>query len=119
MAATIMNKDNDNFIGLTLLFIERLGGRREALLKSYVLSRPQTFDELMRECEQLGTRQNSGKMARDKNAFVYLGVEDSYCVAGSPLEGAMLGRTTLWDHETKNSAITLVRPPTNHVFHKQ
>ncbi len=105
---------NSQYIGITLMFALRTGGKMEGELQSYALpfrSRKTARQEILSSAEEIGTAQVTGTVAAGDEDFVdYLGIEDLFCVVGPLRNGALLSRSTLYSQTPADASALIIAP---------
>ncbi len=96
-----------NLTGLTLLFVGDGPKGVEGIVESYVV-RCSSLDELRRIGERIGAREEATPTPTNTR-LQYIGIEDVFEVVGPVDEGAILGRTSLWDCDRRALAEDLVQ----------
>lgn len=96
-----MGKKN-KYIGVSLLFSCREEDKLEAILESYVL-KSKKKDKVIADANQLGKERSQVYKQKENVNIDFLGVEDIFQVIGPISEGALLGRTTIWDQTLKEA----------------
>ncbi len=103
-----------NFVKLTgasLLFLKKVNGKFIAELRSYILS-SKTYDDFFLEVNTIGNNQNENN---SNFSIEYLGVEDIFAVIGPIGNGALLGRTTIWE-QTEDDAKEYLVPEDKYTY---
>ena len=107
----------EKHLGVSLLFVHRKNGILEGVSQSYALQVDEPR-EVIQKVQLLGTQQNRYDPQQGEYIFEYFGLKDIFEVKGPLEEGALLGRTNIWN-QTLEEAQSLLLPHEEFTFYKQ
>ncbi len=106
-----------DYVGVTLLFIDRRSYDFEAVLMSFIIN-GLTYSDVIRELKELGEKYNVYDEKNRLFTFKYIGIEDIFQIVGPIGKGSLLGRTTIWDQSFQD-AKNIISEPDKYTLHEQ